>query len=141
MNATSQSAGATRPDPILTPDSAFFWEGAKRGELLAQRCGDCGNLQHPPRPMCPVCHSVHRQEARLSGRGEVYSWIIPRHPPALGFAQPPVVAVIQLEEGIRLVSNIVGVADDQVAVGMPVEVQFEPTVGGYAVPVFRPRTG
>ena len=131
----------TRPDPIVTADAAFFWEGAKRGELLAQRCADCGNLQHPPRPMCPACHSVHRQEARLSGRGEVYSWIIPRHPPALGFTQPPVVALIQLEEGIRLVSNIVGVADDQVSVGMPVEVQFEPTVGGYAVPVFRPRTG
>ena len=131
----------TRPDPILTPDAAFFWEGAKRGELLAQRCADCGNLQHPPRPMCPACHSVRRQEARLSGRGEVYSWIIPRHPPALGFAQPPVVAVIQLEEGIRLVSNIVDVADGQVAIGMPVEVRFEPTVGGYAVPVFRPRTG
>jgi len=129
----------TRPDPILTADAAFFWEGAKRGELVAQRCADCGNLRHPPRPMCPVCHSVHREEARLSGRGEVYSWIIPRHPPALGFAQPPVVAVIQLEEGIRLVSNVVGVAEGRVAVGLQVEVQFEPTVGGYAVPVFRPR--
>ena len=78
---------------------------------------------------------------RLSGRGEVYSWIIPRHPPPVGFAQPPIVALIQLEEGIRLVSNIVGAAAGQVAIGMKVEVQFEPTVGGYAVPVFRPRTG
>jgi uncharacterized OB-fold protein len=125
----------------MTADAAFFWEGAKRGELLAQRCADCGHLRHPPRPMCPVCHSVHREEARLSGRGEVYSWIIPRHPPALGFAQPPVVAVIQLEEGLRLVSNVVGVAEGQVALGMQVEVRFEPTVGGYAVPVFGPRAG
>ena len=90
--------------------------------------------------MCPRCHSVQRELVRLSGRGEVYSWIIPRHPPAVGFAQAPIVALIQLEEGIRLVSNVVGVADGQVAIGMKVEVQFEPTVGGYAVPVFRPRT-
>jgi len=141
VTSTTQQPAATRPDPIVTADAAFFWEGARRGELLAQRCADCGNLAHPPRPMCPACHSVHREEVRLSGRGEVYSWIIPRHPPALGFAQPPVVAVIQLEEGIRLVSNVVGVADGQVAIGMQVEVQFEPTVGGYAVPVFRPCAG
>ena len=90
--------------------------------------------------MCPRCHSVQRELVRLSGRGEIYSWIIPRHPPAVGFAQAPIVALIQLEEGIRLVSNVVGVADGQVAIGMEVEVLFEPTVGGYAVPVFRPRT-
>ena len=131
---------AIRPDPIVTPDAAFFWEGAKRHELLAQCCASCGDLQHPPRPMCPRCHSVQREPVRLSGRGQVYSWIIPRHPPPVGFAQPPIVALIQLEEGIRLLSNVVGVADGQMLLGMEVEVQFEPTAGGYAVPVFRPRT-
>ena len=141
MDANPQQTTVTRPDPIVTPDAAFFWEGAKRGELLAQRCASCGDLQHPPRPMCPRCHSVQRAVVRLSGRGEVYSWIIPRHPPPVGFAESPIVAVIQLEEGIRLVSNVVRVAAGQVAIGLEVEVQFEPTVGGYAVPVFRPRTG
>ena len=141
MVTNPEQTTVTRPDPIVTPDAAFFWEGAKRGELLAQRCASCGDLQHPPRPMCPKCHSVQRALVRLSGRGEVYSWIIPRHPPAVGFAQPPIVALIQLEEGIRLVSNVVGVGVGQVAIGMEVEVQFEPPVGGYAVPVFRPRTG
>ena len=141
MDTDAPQTTVTRPDPIVTPDAAFFWEGAKRGELLAQRCASCGDLQHPPRPMCPRCHSVQRALVRLSGRGEVYSWIIPRHPPAVGFAQPPIVALIQLEEGIRLVSNVVGVDAGQVAIGMEVEVQFEPTVGGYAVPVFRPRIG
>ena len=141
MDTDPPQTTVTRPDPIVTPDAAFFWEGAKHGERLAQRCASCGDLQHPPRPMCPKCHSVQRALVRLSGRGEVYSWIIPRHPPAVGFAQPPIVALIQLEEGIRLVSNVVGVGAGQVAIGMEVEVQFEPTVGGYAVPVFRPRTG
>jgi uncharacterized OB-fold protein len=71
----------------------------------------------------------------------VYSWIIPRHPAPVGFVQPPIVILVELEEGIRLVSNLVGVTDGRVALGMEVEVQFEPTVGGFAVPVFRPRNG
>jgi len=126
-----------RPAPVLTPDTAFFWEACARGELVAQRCGDCGELAHPPRPMCPRCHSLRREIARLSGRGEVYSWIVPRHPAPIGFAEPPVVALIQLDEGIRLVSNLIGVATDQVRNGMRVTVEFAATAGGYAVPVFR----
>ena len=132
------TAQPSRPDPILTPDTAFFWEGAQRGELLAQRCADCGDLQHPPRPMCPKCHSVRRELVRLSGRGEIYSWIIPRHPHPVGFAVPPIVAVIRLEEGINLVSNLVGIQPEQLRNGLRVAVEFEPTAGGHAVPVFRP---
>lgn len=127
----------TRPAPILTPDSAFFWEAAARGELVAQRCGDCGDLQHPPRPICPKCHSSRREVARLSGRGEVYSWIVPRHPAPIGFVEAPVVALIALDEGLRLVSNVIGIAPAEVRNGMRVEVAFEPTAGGHAVPVFR----
>ncbi len=59
----------TRPAPILTPDNAFFWEACERGELVAQRCGACGRLAHPPRPMCPHCHSLAREIVQLSGRG------------------------------------------------------------------------
>jgi hypothetical protein len=129
----------TRPAPILTPDNAFFWEAAQRGELVAQRCGACGALQHPPRPMCPRCHSLQREVVRLSGFGEVHSWIIPRHPAPIGFAEAPVVALIQLEEGLRLVSNVVGVAPGEIRNGLRVEVAFEPTAGGRAVPVFRLR--
>jgi uncharacterized protein len=127
----------TRPDPVVTPDNAFFWDGAARGELLGQRCSGCGAYQHPPRPMCPRCHAVKMTAVRLSGRGRVHSWIIPRHPPPIGFAEPPIVALIDLEEGIRLVSNIVGELPERIEAGMNVEVEFEPTVGGQAVPVFR----
>ena len=133
-------AGITRPDPVYTPDATFFWEGVARGELLGQRCADCGRFTHPPRPMCPACQSLKREVVRLSGRGTVYSWVIPRHPPPVGFAEPPVVALIELAEGIRLVSNLVDVAPDAVQAGLAVEVAFAPTRGGRAVPVFRPRT-
>ncbi len=133
------SGAATRPDPIVTRDTDFYWEGALRGELLGQACAACGKLRHPPRPMCPHCHCLERKLVRLSGRGEVYSWIVPRHPAPVGFAEPPVVALVELEEGIRIVSNVVGAAPGQVRQGLPVEVDFEPTRSGKAVPVFRPR--
>lgn len=142
MGSGDDSAGGVaRPDPIPTRDSAFFWDGALRGELLAQACAACGRLRHPPRPMCPHCRSVEREIVRLSGRGLVYSWIVPRHPPPFGFAESPIVALVDLEEGIRIVSNVVGAATAQLRQGLPVEVGFEPTRGGRAVPVFRPREG
>jgi uncharacterized OB-fold protein len=128
-----------RPDPVYAPDAAFFWEGVARGELLGQRCTDCRHLAHPPRPMCPKCHSTRREQVRLSGDGIVYSWIVPRHPAPVGFAEPPVVALIELDEGIRLVSNLVGIDLSEICHGLAVQVRFEPTRGGKAVPVFAPR--
>jgi uncharacterized protein len=129
----------TRLDPVYAPDAAFFWDGVARGELLGQRCADCKHLAHPPRPMCPKCHSTRREQIRLSGYGTVYSWIVPRHPAPVGFAGPPVVALIELDEGIRLVSNLVDIDFSAIRGGLPVEVRFEPTRGGKAVPVFAPR--
>ena len=132
------SDAPTRPDPVFTTDAAFFWAGAERGELLAERCTVCGRLRHPPRPMCPHCRSTARDAVRLSGRGRVLSWIVPRHPPPIGFAEPPVVVLVELEEGIRLVSNLEAVTAAEIAPGLAVEVAFAPTRGGHAVPVFRP---
>ena len=138
-NEAPTGSGAIRPDPVYTPDAAFFWDGVARGELLGQRCADCSRLVHPPRPMCPSCHSLRRETVRLSGRGKVYSWVIPRHPAPVGFAESPIVALIELEEGIRLVSNVIEVSPEKVRAGMAVEVCFAPTRGGRAVPLFRPR--
>ncbi len=135
--AAAPVAGPIRPDPIVTPDSAFFWEGAARGELLGQRCADCGAYRHPPRPMCSKCLSVNTETVKLSGRGRLNSWIVPRHPAPVGFTEAPIVILVDLEEGIRLVSNIVGETIDTVENGMRVVAEFEPTAGGKAVPVFR----
>ena len=140
-NETPIPAAATRPDPVFTPDAVFFWEGAARGELLGQRCADCKKITHPPRPMCPACHSVRRETVKLSGRGKIASWVIPRHPAPVGFSEAPIVALIELEEGIRLVSNVIDVSPDGVRGGMAVEVRFAPTRGGKAVPVFAPAAG
>lgn len=130
--------GKGRPDPIPTIDSAFFWEGMERGELLTQQCGGCGSYWHPPRPMCPKCHSLDQKHVALSGEGVVYSWILPIHPAPVGFDEPPIVALVDLKEGVRIVSNVRGVDPKVMKNGLKVRVAFEPTRGGKAVPVFYP---
>jgi uncharacterized protein len=128
----------TRLKPVVTLDIKFFWDGCAREELLAERCTGCRKFRFPPRPMCPHCHSLEREHVKLSGRGSVYSWIRPQHPRPVGFDEPPIVALVQLEEGFRIVSNLYGVDFDKVRAGMPVEAFFVPTVGNRKVPVFRP---
>ena len=129
----------TRIAPIITLDAKFFWDAADKEQFLGQKCGDCGKFRFPPRPMCPHCFSVKREEVPLSGRGTVHSLTIPRHPQPFGFKESPLVAVIQLEEGIRIVSNVVGIKPEDVKMDMEVEVAFEPTMNNHKVPVFKPR--
>jgi len=137
--ATPAAPKPTRLAPIVTLDAKFFWDGADQEKFLGEQCADCGKLRFPPRPMCPHCHSVKRNTVELSGRGKVYSWILPRHPAPFGFKEPPIAATVELEEGYRLVTNLYGVEYQDVKVDMPVEVFFEPTMGNHKVPVFRPR--
>jgi uncharacterized OB-fold protein len=141
MTTTPDPAAPPKPTrlaPIVTLDAKFFWDAADRGEFVGEGCADCGKLRFPPRPMCPHCHSVKRDEVKLSGRGTVYTWIQPRHPMPFGFKEAPIVATIELAEGYRLVSNLYGIALEDVKPGLPVEVFFEPTAGNHKVPVFRP---
>lgn len=143
MSTTPEAPAAapkpTRIAPIVTLDAKSFWEAADREEFVGQKCGDCGRFTFPPRPMCPYCHSLRREEVKLSGRGKVVSYTIPRHPHPFGFKDAPIVAVIELEEGTRFVSNVVGIKPEEVKMDMPVEVCFEPTMNNHKVPVFRPR--
>jgi uncharacterized OB-fold protein/acyl dehydratase len=130
-----------RPRPAVNQDNAFFWEGAGRGELLIQRCGSCGRLRHPPRPMCPECRSLDWDTVASRGRGAVYSYVVPHHPPVPSFDYPYVVVLVELEEGTRLVSNLVDVEPADVAVGMPVEVCFAAVDDELTLPQFKPATG
>ena len=138
--ADVSAAAPLRPEPVATPDSAFFWDGAARGELLIKRCDGCKTLWHPPRPMCPNCFSTSMVPQRMSGRGTVYSWAMPIHPFPHGFAAPPIVVLIDLEEGPRIVSNLIGIDPRDIRNGMPVTVTFAATDGGKAVPVFQSAT-
>jgi hypothetical protein len=122
----------------LTDDNAFFWEAAAEGRLVAQRCHECGRLRHPPRPMCPRCRSLEFEVVQLSGRGSLYSYAILHHPRHPAFDYPIIAALVDLEEGIRLVSNLSGVESADIEIGMELEVSFEATENGGAIPVFRP---
>jgi uncharacterized OB-fold protein len=127
-----------RPAPVLTDDNVVFWDAAAAGRLVAQRCGACGVLRHPPRPMCPHCSSLAVDVVDLAGTGTVYSWAVLHHPQHPAFDYPLPVALVDLDEGVRVVSNLVGVAPDAIRVGMRVAVELRPTLGERAVPVFRP---
>lgn len=127
--------------PTITPDTRFFWDGAKEGKLLIQRCSPCGALRHPPRPMCPACNSLEWDTIQSSGRGTVYSFVMPQHPQFPFFEYPYIVGLIELEEGTRLVSNIVGTTPAEVSIGMAVTVCFEEFDGALVLPQFRPEAG
>jgi uncharacterized OB-fold protein len=130
-----------RPAPIVTDDSAVFWDAANEGGLVAQRCAACGALRHPPRPMCPRCRSLDVEIAALAGTGTVYSYAILHHPQNPAFDYPVLGVLVDLDEGIRLMSNIVDVDKDEIRIGMRVEALFVPTAGDRRVPVFRPSVG
>lgn len=127
-----------RPDPIQRIDTAFFWEACERGELVAQKCEPCNKLWHPPRPMCPDCHSLEKSVEKLSGRGKLVTWVRQVRPGSFGFPESPIAILVELEEGLRLVSNLEGIDAGAVEIGMAVEVDFAKTSGGKAVPVFKP---
>jgi uncharacterized OB-fold protein len=129
---------STRLAPSMTPDTQFFWDGVKDHKLLIQRCTGCQALRHPPRPMCPRCNSVSWDTVESSGRGEVFSFVMPLLPPYPWFEYPYIVVLVDLEEGIRLVSNLCDIAPDDVTIGMAVEVFYEQFDDGLVLPQFRP---
>jgi uncharacterized OB-fold protein len=130
----------SRPAPVLTEDSEGFWLAAKEGRLVIQRCKDCGRVRHPPRPTCPDCHSLEREWMPATGNGVVYSYALLHHPQHPAFSYPVSAALVELEDGVRLVTNLVDVDPNEVRIGMEVEVTFEATADDFAVPVFRPRS-
>jgi uncharacterized OB-fold protein len=127
-----------RPRPGVGRDNAFFWQGVQRGELLIQRCADCGRLRHPPSITCPLCRSFAADAVQASGRGTVYSYCMPHEPRLPGLELGYIVALVELEEGTRLVSNLVGVDAAEVRIGMAVEVAFVAVDPDLTLPMFRP---
>ena len=118
---------AGRPLPVPTPETAHFWEGTRLGELRLQTCRDCGHTYFPPRPFCPSCASRKVEVIRASGRGALHSYVI-SHLPAPGFESPYVIAVVKLDEGPKMLTNIVGTPCDPALLRLddPVEVEFMP---------------
>ncbi|MFJ9415090.1 bifunctional MaoC family dehydratase N-terminal/OB-fold nucleic acid binding domain-containing protein [Streptomyces sp. NPDC101227] len=147
---------AKRPRPVINRDNAGFWEGVGAHRLLIQRCVGCATLRFPWLPGCNACGSREWDTVEASGEGTVYSYVVMHHPSFPGFALPDqagdisgqageagpyAVALVELAEGVRMVSNVAGVPYDKVRIGMPVRLEFLRVDGEWELPVFRATAG
>ena len=134
--------------PQVTPDTDFFWDGTRAGELRIQQCASCGELRYPPGPMCPRCGEAARggnirSDERSSyvvadGTGEIYSYVVHRHPPVPGKRLPMVIAVVELPEGVRMTGEVLGVAPEDVRIGLPVRIAWDRIDDEVTLPAWRP---
>ena len=131
---------ALRPRPALNEDNAFWFAAAREHRLVIQRCAACGVLRHPTGPMCGECRSTDWDTVDASGRGTVYTFVVNHHPQIDAFDYPLIVAVIELEEGTRLIANMTGVEPADVHIGMPVELDWIDADPELTLPAFRPAT-
>jgi uncharacterized OB-fold protein len=123
--------------PVVSPDTAFFWEGTARHELRIQRCGGCGTLRHPPGPMCAVCGFARPEYDVAAGTGQVYSYVVHHHPPVPGRQLPIVIVLVQLTEGVRMVGELLGTDPERVRIGLPVRVTFVEVDGDLTLPAWQ----
>ncbi|MGW0698065.1 bifunctional MaoC family dehydratase N-terminal/OB-fold nucleic acid binding domain-containing protein [Streptomyces sp. NPDC002867] len=131
------SPAAERPRPVVNRDNEGFWQGVAAHRLLIQRCGGCGRLRLPWLPGCAACGSPDWDTVAASGAGTIFSYVVMHHPPFPAFDPPYAVGLIELAEGVRFVSNVVGVPYDKVRIGMPVELEFLRVDDDLELPVFR----
>jgi uncharacterized OB-fold protein len=132
---------ANKPVPAPTRETRLFWEGCKAHELRIQRCGACGHHQFFPRMYCVRCFGDRIEWVKASGRATVLSFTIVRRPVSAAFAAdvPYVVALVTLEEGPVMMTNIIGCDPESVRIGMAVEADFEDWTEEISIPKFRPR--
>ena len=128
-----------RPLPQATPETKEYWDGLKRHELRIQRCSDCSQFYFFPRPFCPHCQSQNVQWQTVSGKGKLHSYVIAHrgHP---AFDAPYVIAMVQLDEGPKMMTNIVGVDDptgDKLPADAPVEIVFDDVNENVTLPKFK----
>ena len=131
------------PMPVASPLTQFFWDGVARGELMILRCQNCGTFIHPPRPVCRVCLSMDLAPEKVSGRATLYTWTIAEQAfhPYFADKLPYVYASVELVEqpSLRLVTNIVDCAHEDLRVDLPLEVDFREVAPGLTLPFFKPR--
>jgi uncharacterized OB-fold protein len=129
-----------KPLPRVDEESKGFWEACARHELYLQRCRSCAALRYYPRALCPRCLADDTDWVLSSGKGSVYTYTVTYQNQAPGFREelPYVLAYVELDEGVRMLTNIVDCAPEEVRIGMPVQVTFEDVSDGVSLPRFKP---
>jgi uncharacterized protein len=127
-----------RPAPVITQDNELYWAAAREGRLVVQECAGCGERHHPPRPLCPDCHSPDQVPHETAGTGTVYSYSLLHYPQNAAFDYPIVAVLVDLDEGPRVLSAMPWTDPADVRIGMPVRVAFVPARDGAQLPVFEP---
>ena len=132
-------ATIAKPLPVISDFNRPFWEGARKHEFRLQRCASCHKLWAPNGPVCPHCFSEDYTWEALSGRGKIASWVVfhKLYHPAFANDLPYNVAFIELDEGPRVIANVVGIPNEELRIGMPVEVVFEDVNDAVSIPKFR----
>ncbi len=129
-----------KPLPRVTEITKPYWDGARAGKFMLQRCRECKQPFHYPRPWCPHCWSVEYDWFEASGRGHIITFSIVHQAPSQPFATdaPYVLAVVRLKEGPQMMANVIGIDPEKVKVDMPVKITFEERAGGVRIPQFEP---
>lgn len=143
-SASSDDAALAVPTRIASPrghDNGWWWSAIDEGKMLIQRCKNCATLRHPPRPMCGQCQSIEWDSIESTMEGEVFSFTTLHYPKVPGYAYPLCCAVISLQEGTRIVANIVGIDHQDVAIGMKVKGKIEQVDEKTMLPQFYPTQG
>jgi uncharacterized OB-fold protein len=137
------SQAISKPTPIPDEISAPFFDGAREGKLMLQHCTACNEWSFPVRERCPHCFAAKLEWRQASGRGSLYTFTIMHQVmnPAFASAVPYNVSQIDLAEGVRMTSNIIGIGNEALCIGMQLEVVFEAADGDVRIPKFRPARG
>ena len=129
----------SKPLPQPSLESAPFWQGLLEHRLLLQRCAGCAKIRHYPRPVCDVCYTMEYDWVDASGRGTVHSWTVSHHAFHPGFKTdlPYSVVTVDLDEGVRMQSRLIGASPDRLCIGLPVEVVYEDVTPELTLALFR----
>lgn len=135
---TSTPPAPERPMPTPTRESQPYWDGLREGRFMLQHCAKCGKARHYPRPVCPYCFSMESTWREVPLAGRIHSWTVCHHPFNFFFKSmaPYVVALVDMEAGVRVNAPLRGVAEDALEIGAPVRLAFEPVTKDVTLPYF-----
>lgn len=138
MSQTNAEARPRRMEPPVTPTTEPYWEATRAHKFLLQWCTDCNKAVFFPREVCPACLGDSLEWRESPGRGQVYTYTVEYRPQNPNMPAPYTVALVELEEGVRLMTNVVDCDPESVTVGMPVQLAWEPLSDGRNLPLFAP---